>query len=49
VNLRTRTVKSDGGVSGTTPQGSFRADSMTADLEDRTVSLDGNAHLRIVP
>jgi len=49
VDLRARTVKSDGGVSGTTPQGSFRADSMSADLEDRTVSLDGNAHLRIVP
>ncbi|HVJ00441.1 MAG TPA: LPS export ABC transporter periplasmic protein LptC [Sphingomonas sp.] len=49
VDLRARTMKSDGGVSGTTPQGNFRADSMSADLEDRTVSLDGNVHLRIVP
>jgi lipopolysaccharide export system protein LptC len=49
VDLKTRTMKSDGGVSGTTPQGNFRADTMSADLEDRTVSLDGNVHLRIVP
>src|SRR3546814_8959712 len=49
VDLQARTMASDGGVSGTTPQGTFRADSMSANLENRTVSLDGNVHLRIVP
>src|SRR3546814_6863057 len=42
VDLQARTMASDGGVSGTTPQGTFRADSMSANLENRTVSLDGN-------
>ena len=49
VDLRTRTMESDGGVSGRTPMGVFSGDKLTADLEKRTVSLDGNARLRIYP
>jgi len=49
VDLRTRTLESTGAVTGSTPMGSFSADRMEADLEARTVSLDGNARLRIAP
>ncbi|MGN6375120.1 MAG: LPS export ABC transporter periplasmic protein LptC [Sphingomonas sp.] len=49
IDLKTRTMNSTGGVTGTVPQGSFSASRMSADLESRTVSLDGNARLRIVP
>ncbi|MDP1027165.1 LPS export ABC transporter periplasmic protein LptC [Sphingomonas sp. KR1UV-12] len=49
VDLGERTLQSAGAVSGTVPQGTFRGDSMRADLESRTVTLDGNARLRIVP
>jgi lipopolysaccharide export system protein LptC len=36
-------------VTGNTPTGVFSANKLTADLESRTVSLEGNARLRIVP
>lgn len=49
VDLKTRRMQSTGAVSGRTPMGVFSGDSMTADLEKRTVSLDGNARLRIWP
>lgn len=49
VDLKTRRMESDGAVNGQTPMGVFSGDHMTADLEARTVSLDGNVHLRIVP
>ncbi|MBA15982.1 MAG: LPS export ABC transporter periplasmic protein LptC [Sphingomonas sp.] len=49
VDLRTRQLESAGEVTGSTPLGSFSADKLTADLEGRTVSLSGNAHLRIQP
>ncbi len=49
VDLRERKLQSAGEVNGTVPQGTFRADTMRADLESRTVTLDGNARLRIVP
>ena len=49
VDLRQRTLKSGGAVTGEVPQGTFRADRMRADLTERTVTLDGNARLRIVP
>ena len=38
-----------GGVNGTVPTGTFRADSMKADLESRTVTLEGNARLHMTP
>lgn len=49
VDLKTRQMESGGRVSGTTPTGQFSGDKLTADLEQRTVKLDGNAHLRIFP
>lgn len=49
VDLKSRKMRSDGNVTGTVPQGTFRADSLRADLEQRTVTLDGNARLRIKP
>ncbi|KQM64285.1 LPS export ABC transporter periplasmic protein LptC [Sphingomonas sp. Leaf17] len=49
VDLKTRQMRSGGVATGTVPQGTFRADAMRADLEARTVTLDGNARLRIDP
>lgn len=49
VDLKTRTLASGGAVTGDTPMGVFSANKLTADLEKRTVSLDGNARLRIIP
>lgn len=49
VDLKTRRMVSDGAVTGTLPQGNFSANRLHADLEERTVRLDGNARLRIVP
>lgn len=49
VDLKTRRMQSAGAVTGRTPMGVFSGNRMTADLEKRTVSLDGNARLRIWP
>lgn len=49
VDLRNRTLQSGSAVSGVAPQGTFRGDRLKADLEERTVRLEGNARLRIVP
>ncbi|BCA60308.1 LPS export ABC transporter periplasmic protein LptC [Sphingomonas sp. HMP6] len=49
VDLKTKTLKSGGAVTGTVPQGTFSADQMNADLEEHIVTLDGNARLRFVP
>lgn len=49
VDLKQRQLRSDQDVTGTVPQGDFRADRLRADLESRTVTLEGNARLRIVP
>ncbi len=49
VDLKTRRLESGGSVSGTTPMGTFSANKLSADLEGRTVKLQGNARLRIVP
>lgn len=49
VDLQTRRLTGTGAVTGTTPQGDFSADRMTADLEGRVVRLEGRARLRIVP
>ena len=48
-DLRTRQLTGTGRVTGSTPQGTFSADTMRADLESRTVRLQGDARLRIVP
>ena len=49
VDLPARTVIGAGGVSGTVPAGSFSANRLEVDLAARTVSLIGNARLRMVP
>ena len=49
VDLGTRKMESRGPVSGSVPSGTFRADKLTADMEDRTVVLQGNAKLRMQP
>jgi len=49
IDLKNRTMRSQGAVTGSAPQGTFSADHMSADLENRSVSLDGHARLRIVP
>ncbi len=49
VDLKTRKMQSGGAVTGKTPTGVFSANKLTADLENRTISLDGNARLRITP
>jgi lipopolysaccharide export system protein LptC len=38
-----------GGVNGEIPAGTFRADRMEANLATRTITLDGNARIRMVP
>ncbi|MEW4468505.1 LPS export ABC transporter periplasmic protein LptC [Parasphingorhabdus sp. JC815] len=47
VDLKQRTLNSDAPVEGRTNIGTFRADSLKADMTERTVTLDGNAKLRI--
>lgn len=49
VDLKTRRLQSGGAVTGSTPMGTFSANRLAADLEGRTVRLEGNARLRIVP
>ncbi|WP_267396275.1 MULTISPECIES: LPS export ABC transporter periplasmic protein LptC [unclassified Sphingomonas] len=50
VDLKQKTMDSGGkGVTGVLPQGNFSANKLHANLEGRTVKLDGNARLRIVP
>ena len=49
VDLKTRKMQSGGAVTGSTPMGNFSANRLSADLEGRTVRLEGNARLRIVP
>ncbi len=49
VDLPRRTVTGAGGVSGTVPAGRFSADRLEVDLDTRTVSLVGNARLRMEP
>jgi lipopolysaccharide export system protein LptC len=49
VDLDKKTMAGKGGVAGSTPAGTFSADSMQADLNARTVALQGNARLRMVP
>ena len=49
IDLDTRRAVGSGGVSGAVPSGTFTAGSITADLEARTVTLDGRARMRMVP
>lgn len=49
IDLKSRRLRSTGDVTGTVRQGNFSANRMRADLEARTLTLDGNARLRIIP
>jgi lipopolysaccharide export system protein LptC len=49
IDLENKTVVGTGGVAGAVPAGTFSADSIHANLDQRTVSLDGHARLRMVP
>ena len=47
IDLKDRTLNSAGRVYGRMPIGTFDADHLRADLEERTVTLQGKARLRI--
>jgi lipopolysaccharide export system protein LptC len=49
VDLPEKKLVGSGGVSGAIPAGTFSADSLHADLNARTVSLDGHARLHMIP
>jgi len=49
IDLRQRKITGADGVQGTVPTGTFSANSITANLDERTVALEGNARLRMVP
>ncbi|TMM48342.1 LPS export ABC transporter periplasmic protein LptC [Qipengyuania marisflavi] len=49
VNLKDKTLTGADGVEGEIPAGTFRADRMFVDLDARTITLSGNARLRMVP
>ena len=47
IDLKNRHAFGEGGVSGSSPSGSFSADRIAADLANHTVTLDGHARLRM--
>ena len=49
IDLKARKLAGAGGVSGELPSGVFSADRMSADLGERTVTLEGRARLRMTP
>ena len=49
INLETRILTGDGGVEGEIPAGTFSANRIVADLAERTVMLDGQARLSMIP
>lgn len=49
VDLKARTMRGVGGVSGEVPAGTFSAETMRADLTARTITLEGNARMTMVP
>ncbi len=48
IDLKSRTAESNGPVTGRMTRGTFSADRLTADLNQRVVVLEGRARLRIV-
>ncbi len=48
IDMKARRMNSDGAVEGRMPIGTFTGDHMVADLNARTVSLNGRARLHIV-
>ncbi|MEL6876571.1 MAG: LPS export ABC transporter periplasmic protein LptC [Pseudomonadota bacterium] len=49
IDLDARTMHGDDGVEGAVPAGTFSADTIRADLAARTITLDGNAKLSMIP
>jgi len=49
IDVTAKRMLSRGRVEGRIPAGTFSADRILADLEQRTVTLDGNARLRMEP
>ena len=49
VDLLARTLRGDGRVEGEVPAGNFSANTLRADLAARTLTLEGKAHLRMIP
>ncbi|MCJ2180658.1 LPS export ABC transporter periplasmic protein LptC [Novosphingobium album (ex Hu et al. 2023)] len=49
IDIKQKVVVGSGGVKGSVPTGTFQAHAMKADLENRTVTLEGNARLRMTP
>ena len=49
IDLPNRLLVGDGRIEGVIPAGTFSADSIRADLEARTITLVGNARLRMAP
>lgn len=49
VDMRTRSMRGTGGISGTVPAGRFSGDTIAVDMDARTIILDGNARLNMVP
>ena len=49
IDVADKTMVSRGRVEGRVPAGTFSADRIIADLDARTVLLDGNARLRMTP
>lgn len=49
IDLKARRLAGSGGVNGAVPTGTFSANRILADLGERTVTLEGNARLRMTP
>lgn len=49
VDLENRVMRGSGGVEGSIPAGTFRGDNITVDIDARTITLNGNARLRMEP
>lgn len=49
IDLDSHSLTSDGPVDGRIPSGTFSADRIVASLDDHRVTLDGHAHLHMVP
>jgi lipopolysaccharide export system protein LptC len=49
VDLKARTMRGREGVEGAIPAGTFSANSLSADLPSRTITLEGNARFTMTP
>ena len=49
IDLKDKVLVGSGGIEGAIPAGTFSANTIRADLAERTITLAGNARLRMVP